>query len=132
MSERAKYLVLTSDMWRPYTDIVKYKGTWVMENWLHWAETFSPVFVHDILQQECPEGLEAWMEIRKAFLHYLCSHGWNNHMTADEKEKACRDAEFSIRNYARFVEEKLGIQYCTINLRLLAVHSYVCIWRHLY
>ena len=45
-------------------------------------------------------------------------------MTADEKEKACRDAKFSIRKYARFVEEKLGIQYCTINLRLLAVHSY--------
>jgi hypothetical protein len=75
MSERAKHLVLTSDMGRPYTDIVKYKGTWVMENWLHWAETFSPVIVHDILQQECPEALEAWMELRKAFLLYLCSHG---------------------------------------------------------
>ena len=124
MSERAKYLVLTSDMGRPYTDIVKYKGTWVMENWLHWAETFSPVIVHDILQQECPEALEAWMNLRKAFLHYLCSHGWYDHMNADEKEKACCDATVSIREYARFVEEKLGIQYCTINLRLLAVHSY--------
>jgi len=124
MSERAKYLVLTSDMGRPYTDIVKYKGTWVMENWLHWAETFSPVIVHDILQQECPEALEAWMDLRNAFLHYLCSHGWYDHMTADEKEKACCDAKVSIRKYARFVEEKLGIQYCTINLRLLAVHSY--------
>ena len=29
MSSRAKYLVLTSDMGRPYTDIVRYKGTWV-------------------------------------------------------------------------------------------------------
>ena len=37
MSERAKYLVLTSDMGRPYTDIVRYKVTWVMENWLHWT-----------------------------------------------------------------------------------------------
>ena len=124
MSKRAKYLVLPSDMGRPYTDIVKYKGTWVMENWLHWAETFSPVIVHDILQQECPEALEAWMDLRNAFLHYLCSHGWYDHMIADEKEKACRNAKFSIRNYAKFVEEKLGIQYCTINLRLLAVHSY--------
>ena len=45
-------------------------------------------------------------------------------MTADKKEKACRGAKFAICDYAKFVEEKLGIQYCTINLRLLAVHSY--------
>ena len=40
MSRRAEYLVLTSDMGRPYTDIVRYKGTWVTENWLHWATNF--------------------------------------------------------------------------------------------
>ena len=82
-----------------------------MENWLHWAETFSPVIVHDILQQKCLEALEAWMTLRDAFLHYLCSHGWYDHMTADEKEKACRGAKFSIRNYAKFVEEKLLLHY---------------------
>jgi len=31
ISQRAKYLVLTSDIGRSYTDIVRYKGTWVVE-----------------------------------------------------------------------------------------------------
>ena len=74
MSSRAKYLVLTSDMGRPYTDILRCKGTWVMENWLHWAETFCPVIAHDVLKESCPQAFDAWMHLRRAFLHYLCSH----------------------------------------------------------
>jgi len=124
ISQRAKYLVLTSDMGRPYTDIVRYKGTWVMENWLHWAETFSPVIAHDVLQENCPEAFDAWLHLRRAFLHYLCSHDWYDHLDAGEKDKARVDAKVSMRTYAEFVESKLGIEYCTINLRLLTVHSY--------
>jgi hypothetical protein len=124
MSSRAKYLVLTSDMGRPYTDIVRYKGTWVMENWLHWAETFCPVIAHDVLKESCPQAFDAWMHLRRAFLHYLCSHEWYDHLDARQKEKARVEAKVSMRTYAEFVESKLGIQFCTINLRMLTVHSY--------
>ena len=124
MSRRARYLVLTSDMGRPYTDIVRYKGTWVMENWLHWAETFCPVIAHDVLKESCPQAFDAWMHLRRAFLHYLCSHEWYDHLDARQKEKARVEAKVSMRTYAEFVESKLGIQFCTINLRMLTVHSY--------
>jgi hypothetical protein len=95
-----------------------------MENWLHWAETFSPVIAHDVLQENCPEAFDAWLHLRRAFLHYLCSHDWYDHLDAGEKDKARVDAKVSMRTYAEFVESKLGIAYCTINLRLLTVHSY--------
>jgi hypothetical protein len=95
-----------------------------MENWLHWAETFSPVIAHDVLQENCPEAFDAWLHLRRAFLHYLCSHDWYDHLDAGEKDKARVDAKVSMRTYAEFVESKLGIEYCTINLRLLTVHSY--------
>jgi hypothetical protein len=103
MSERAKYLVLTSDMGRPYTDIVRYKDTWVMENWLHWAETFSSVIAHDVLQENCPEAFDARLHLRRAFLHYLCSLDWYDHLDAGEKDKARVDAKVSMRTHAKFV-----------------------------
>jgi len=59
-------------------------------NWLHWAETDSTVNAHDILKRECPEASKAWMNLRKAFLHYLCSHGWYNHMFIEDTEEARR------------------------------------------
>jgi len=116
--------VLTSDMGRPYTDIIRYKGTWVMENWLHWAETFSPVVSHDVLRQSCPEAFQAWVHLRKAFLHYLCSHGWYEDYSFEEKLEVRGDARDHMRAYAKFVESEMGVQYCTLNLRLLVVHSF--------
>lgn len=67
---------------------------------------------------------DPWLHLRRAFLHYLCSHDWYDHLDAGEKDKARVDAKVSMRTYAEFVESKLGIEYCTINLRLLTVHSY--------
>ena len=99
-----------------------------MKNWLHSAETFSPVIADDVLQENCPEAFDAWLHLRRAFLHYLCSHDcshdWYDHLDAGEKDKARVDAKVSMRTYTEFVESKLGIEYCTINLRLLTVHSY--------
>jgi hypothetical protein len=95
-----------------------------MENWLHWAETFCPVIAHDVLKESCPQAFDAWMHLRRAFLHYLCSHEWYDHLDARQKEKARVEAKVSMRTYAEFVESKLGIQFCTINLRMLTVHSY--------
>ncbi len=86
MSEHAKYLVLTirhGEAVQQYCEVQRDIGDGEFVG----AETFSPVIVHDDLQQECPEALEAWMDLRKAFLHYLCSHGWYDHVTADDKEK---------------------------------------------
>ena len=39
MSKRCKNVVDMPDMGRKYTDIITDRGHWVMENWLHWAET---------------------------------------------------------------------------------------------
>ena len=91
-----------------------------MENWLHWAETFCPVIAHDVLKESCPQAFDAWMQLRRAFLHDLCSHEWYDHLDARQKEKARVEAKVSMRTYAEFVESKLaGIQFCIINLRML-------------
>ena len=47
MSQRAEMLHSTIDFDCPYEDIVEEKNHWVMEQRLHWAETFSGVVFQD-------------------------------------------------------------------------------------
>ena len=94
---------------RTYTEATYQNGSW------------APGAPHDVLKKSCPQ---TFMHLRRAFLHYLCSHEWYDHLDARQKEKARVEAKVSMRAYAEFVESKLGIQFCTINLRMLTVHSY--------
>jgi hypothetical protein len=44
--------------------------------------------------------------------------------TPGKRTKSASMRKSQCARYAEFVESKLGIRYCTINLRLLPVHSY--------
>lgn len=50
MTQRASMIHFTIDFERPYKDIVHQRHDWVMENWLHWTETFSVLVLQPIKQ----------------------------------------------------------------------------------
>ena len=45
-------------------------------------------------------------------------------MTSKEKPDAGVQAKLNMYDYATFVETDLGVNLCTLNLRLLTFHSY--------
>ena len=45
-------------------------------------------------------------------------------MTSEEKVDARVQAKLNMYDYATFVETDIGVNLCTLNLRLLTVHSY--------
>ena len=117
LTKRGKRLQLPHDMGRPYVDIVKKKGTWVMENWLHWAETFCQIS-HPLLEEHCPDSHQAWLHLRAAVRHYLCSFDEYDNLSKDEVDQKRLEARDHVREYAKIVETKLTVQLCTMNLRL--------------
>jgi hypothetical protein len=121
MSELAKYVKLPSDNNRPYKDIVKLSGTYVMEDWAVFLEV-APIF-HELMYEWCPAVFHMWKLLRSALLHYFCSHGWYDGMDPDQKRKANKNAMVNMLKYAWYVQTYVGAFMCTLCLRLIAVHG---------
>ena len=124
MSKRCKNVVDMPDMGRKYTDIITDRGHWVMENWLHWAETYAPAIAHNILKECCPTAYVAWKHLRSAVIYYMCSHGLHDNISHDKREQLRIRARDNMWTFAR-IAETMDVKLCNINLRLLTVHSYL-------
>lgn len=122
MSELAKYVVLPCDNNRPYKDIVKLSGTYVMEDWAVFLEV-APIF-HELMHKWCPAVFCMWKHLRSALLHYFCSHGWYDGMDPEQKRKVNHNAMVNMLKYAWYVQTYVGAFMCTLCLRLIAVHGY--------
>jgi hypothetical protein len=61
MTSRAKDFIITNDFGRKYNDIVIAKGSYVMEEWLHFTETFSVHVLSGILDATLTE---MWRSLR--------------------------------------------------------------------
>ena len=117
MGMRAQALVVTCDFNRPYRCIVHKRGNWVMENWLHWTETFSVLVlmpersgVHVI---HTPELRRMWELLRSAVLFFLRSpenDGEHSYLAQ------CEEARDNLWEYAKMAEELFQHRLCKYNL----------------
>lgn len=108
ITERGKDIGVTSEFGRSYKDVIQYKGSYRMENWLHFTLVFSHyLFMGDIL----PEPLrEMWELLQMIVLHYC--HGIPySQLDADQ-------AAAALKHYASLVEANFEREMCTYNLHI--------------
>lgn len=86
-----------------------------MEDWLHFAESYAPFVLRDVLH---PEVEAAWEHLRQAVMHYLRLE--ENTLQPGVR----RVAEEHLREYAVAVETFLPVHLCTFNLHLIVCHSH--------
>ena len=134
MSARAQAVRPTVDQGRPYTDIVKRRGQWTMEEWSAWSDSFSAYIMlphpekgglwpHDRVRQ-------AWQHLREAVVHYvrgpevisLLGVGGSSTDARIKSFSQCADeAAESMRQFAMLMEKHFPASMCTFNL-----HAMVC------
>ena len=118
MTARADCIINTLDFPRKYLDIVLSRGSWVMENWLHFAETFSVgILAPDkngtpVLP---PESAKMWGHLRYSVIHYFRA----SKSVATATVECSKLARSHIKRYAKLVERHLGPAYLKYNLHLL-------------
>jgi hypothetical protein len=117
IEKRAADIINTLNFGRQYTCIRNKRGSWVMENWLHWLETWS---VYILRPQNgrpllAPEVATMWDCLRRGLLYYLrgCLHA-----DQDDIPSSCEEASALLNEGARLAEIHLG-RLCTYNLHLL-------------
>ena len=122
ISELGNKLVLPSSVGRPYTDVITKSGTWIMEDWLRFLE-ISYIFDDALIDFE-PDIFQAWNVLRLGCAHYVLSHGWYEGMGLEEKVKHRMNARKNLLTYAQICDKHIGKEMCTINMRLLVIHSF--------
>lgn len=96
MTLRAALLIVTHEFGRPYRDIVTKMGNYVMEDWIHWLETYSLFIARGVLP---PDIWQMWLNLRAAALHYV-----RQTETSDDPTVQARAAQ-DPADYSRLVDE---------------------------
>ena len=109
----------TIDFDRPYEDIVETKNHWVMEQWLHYTETFSVVVLQDYKSKTGVVSIlhdlrvsETWTALRAVVMHVLLPMA-ENALAAIDKVRE------QLRRYSCWVEEVFGPSRCNWNLHMV-------------
>lgn len=114
-TQRAAMLHSTIDFGRRYKDIVDGRGHWVMEQWLHWTETWSVIILQPyngkpILHQ--PEILKMWNALRATHcFRPLKEHAYEGHI----------DQIRHHQTFSRLAGQTFGPSACKWNLDQLQV-----------
>lgn len=108
IAARTAHIRATDDFGRSYSCVVNARGSWVMENYLHFLETFS-VYIfapHATLGEVLPDERlrEMWRHLRNALLTILRPLG-GMHKTAVE---AAQSAQAELMEYGKFAEKDFG------------------------
>jgi hypothetical protein len=106
----------TIDFGRPYQDIVDARGHWVMEQWLHWSETWSVIILqpyngNPVLHQ--PAILEMWSALRAVVTHFFrpfAEHAEEAHIVQIRRQ---------LQTFSRLAEQTFGPTACKWNLHLI-------------
>jgi hypothetical protein len=118
IESRAKHVILTDDFNRPYRDIADKKGHYVMEDWLHFMESYSLYILStDGAPDLWPdvEMKEAWDHLRTGLMHYF---RYNEDDFTIEKRALARS---HLIDFAKIWQRRIGITGCTFNL-----HTLIC------
>ena len=115
MARRAGHVILTNDFNRPYRCVIKQRGNWVMEDYLHFLE-YSRYIFHDEAGRSlfpCPDVKAAWESLRAGILHYF---RYEEGGFSDDARSA---AFYNLYDFAQRWERLVGLRGCTYNLHLL-------------
>lgn len=115
IENRASHVVPTCDFGRTYTDIIKKRGNWTMEDWLHWTETWSVYILkpHNGQPLLHPVAAEMWQQLRAGILYFSRVH------PLPCCAQTAQHAQDALKSYAKLVEEHFGPQMCKFNLHLM-------------
>lgn len=110
MVARAQHLRLTDDFGRPYLDVVNCRGSWVIENYLHFLETFSIyIFSPHATQGELLNDTlrTMWQHLRNAVLAVLRPLV-PGQPPRDTAENAAQYAKAELMEYGKLAEQHFG------------------------
>ncbi len=113
--DRAEDIIDTLDFGRSYTDITKQSGTWVMENWAHWTETWS-VYVlrpHNGVNILPHEVSKMWDFLRRGLLHFM------RMCPQEDVPKTAEEAKRLLKRYGAEAQRHIGPVACSYNLHML-------------
>ena len=121
MAKRAGMIHATLDFNRPYRDIIHQRGWWVMEEWLHFVETWGNVILQPYkdTKGKMVEILHdgdvriAWKALRCVVAHFMRADAANDDM------EACNAAAEAIAAYSKHVQTVFGLRACTYNLHMI-------------
>jgi hypothetical protein len=119
---RGDALSITNDFNRPYKDIVDRRGSYVMEDWLNFVDSFSLYVLGAGADADdiwpCDEMRQAWWELRGAIIHYTRHHAEG--FTDEARQKARK----SLYAYSRLMEQVAGRSVCQYTLHVLNCRLY--------
>jgi hypothetical protein len=115
IAQRASHMIATCDFGRTYTDILKKRGQWTMEDWLHFTETWSVYLLmpHEGRPLLHPTVEQMWGHLRSGLL-YFCRVD-----PLPDCAQTAAAAQTELKAYARLVEVHFGPSMCKFNLHLL-------------
>ena len=125
MASRCTLLAATCDFGRPYRCVVNQRGSWVMEDWMHWTETWSVGILQrsdhgHVLQDERLRTM--WQCLRKAVLYFLrmpdCEVGEAPASTWHPGCEEERQASHALAQYSQLCQEHFGHLLCKYNLHI--------------
>ena len=108
IQQRGSGIGVTSEFGRRYKDVIKYKGSYRMEDWLHFATTFSNFL---FFEGTLPDPLEKMWSLLQIIVHHYC-HGLP--FSQVDAEVAAN----ALLEYANLVEEHFEAKMCTYNLHI--------------
>jgi hypothetical protein len=108
IKQRGSGIGVTSEFGRRYKDVVQYKGSYRMEDWLHFTTVFS---YYVFLDGTLPQPLEKMWKLLQIIVHHYC-HGIPYSQSEAEKAAGC------LMEYAKMVEEHFETKMCTYNLHI--------------
>lgn len=135
MINRANAVYATVDFNRPYRDIVKKRSWWVMEDWLHWSETWSRIILQPYLSVSRhtthilhhSEIRVMWQALRTVVSHFMRPD------EDDASTEACSSTKEALHTYSTLVEQVFGHKGCTPNLHMVVCrYMHFCFYMYLY
>jgi hypothetical protein len=110
IDERGRHLFVTSEFGRKYKSVLQYRGSYTMEDWLHFVLVFSSyVFGPGILP---PLLEEMWDFLVTAINHYFHAVAGATYTNEGSEQAAA-----ALLEYAKLVEKHMP-QKCTYNLHV--------------
>lgn len=112
---RASQIKSTLDFGRGYTCVVEHANSWVMEQWVHWLESWSVIILRSDAGRPVltPALRRMWDCLRRGLLYFVRVRPLEDvPKTADEATKL-------LKRFGCLLERYVGAQACSSNLHML-------------
>lgn len=109
IEQRGNDLHVPSEFGRKYKSVLQYRGSYTMEDWLHFVLAFSPYLFALTLPQDLAEMWELLVTVVDHYFHAVA--------TVSYTDEGSRKAGDALLKYAQLVERRMPSK-CTHNLHV--------------